>query len=168
MSEQTVQMAAIKAVQALTIASLRKVIPIEEIGDCFGDLHYLAVKHDIPWRHGGWYAIYHSFMPGLTDVEVGIMLPGGYDTRLLRRNAPLLTVRELPAEPAMACWLHRGHYGGMTDAYTLLLDWIDRSGYRVCGPSREIYHQSYFTQPDDAEPAPEDLLTEIQLPVKPV
>jgi effector-binding domain-containing protein len=68
--------------------------------------------------------------------------------------------RELPAEPSLACTIHRGPYEGLHQAHTALLGWVEANGYRICGPDREIY----LVGPESAR-NPAGYVTELQVPV---
>jgi effector-binding domain-containing protein len=68
-------------------------------------------------------------------------------------------VRLLPAAQ-VASTLHTGAYDTILQAYGALGTWVASNGYRIAGPSREIYLKSHESGP------PEGFLTEIQFPVE--
>ncbi len=68
-------------------------------------------------------------------------------------------VRELPAHEHMVSLLRPGPYDDFRPAYVAIMEWVQANGYRIAGPNREIYLQGPGQVP------PEELLTEIQLPV---
>jgi effector-binding domain-containing protein len=55
--------------------------------------------------------------------------------------------------------LHRGPYGQCTGTYERLYAWIAEQGFGIAGPIREQYLN------DPSEVAPEEILTEILVPV---
>jgi AraC family transcriptional regulator len=55
--------------------------------------------------------------------------------------------------------MHKGPYDEIAPVYEQLGRWVEEHGYRVVGPPREVYYS-------DAEAvAPQDYLTEVQMPV---
>jgi AraC family transcriptional regulator len=64
-------------------------------------------------------------------------------------------------EPRLeAVLMYKGPYEGMQGAYNRIFDAIFKGGYRPSGPCMEIYIS------DPHETAPEDLMTEIRMPVE--
>ena len=70
-----------------------------------------------------------------------------------------IKVYSLPGVASMACVVHHGPYNSFGQAYTALGAWIEANGYRVMGPSRDIY---FHGGPDQDDPS---YVTEIQFPV---
>jgi len=73
-------------------------------------------------------------------------------------------VYDLPAVETMASVVHQGPFNTLSQAYNALMQWIQASGYRICGPNREIYIKT-------GEPLRQDdptYVTEGQLPVEKV
>lgn len=111
--------------------------------------------------------IYHDaeYSDAAEDVEVLIPLerPLPPDERVV--------ARELPGHPAMACLVHAGGYDGLAEAFSVLLGWIERHGYAVDGPTREVYlrfgaDQIGYTLPDGyLAGSDEEYVTELQVPV---
>jgi len=60
----------------------------------------------------------------------------------------------------MAHILHKGPYASCEPTYLRLFAWISENGLTICGPVREVYPN------DPREVAPEDIITEIYVPVK--
>lgn len=75
-------------------------------------------------------------------------------------NTPRASVHELAGCEMMACTIYEGAHELLNDAYQALFTWIERSGYRVAGPNREVYLQAISAN----HPAP---VTELQFPVSP-
>jgi effector-binding domain-containing protein len=69
-----------------------------------------------------------------------------------------IEARELPGGEA-ATLVHRGPYDGLSDAWQVLTRWVQASGRPPSGPPREVY----VTDPRSS--APEDLLTELVIPL---
>jgi effector-binding domain-containing protein len=66
-------------------------------------------------------------------------------------------IRNLP-EMKIASILHRGPYRKASSSYQRLEEWIKREGFRVCGPSEEVYLSIFDT-------ASEKQTMEIRIPV---
>jgi effector-binding domain-containing protein len=58
----------------------------------------------------------------------------------------------------VASVMHKGPYNTLDQTYRQLEAWVAEQGYQVVGPPREVY----LTKPDTP---PEDVLTEVQMPV---
>jgi len=56
--------------------------------------------------------------------------------------------------------LHKGPYENSQETYKALFSWIKENGYRIVGPTREVY----LNDPKDTSPP--ELLTEIYAPVE--
>lgn len=70
-------------------------------------------------------------------------------------------VYQLPAVK-MASAVHQGSFNRLPAAYDMITIWLDRSGYRIAGPNRELYlHYTLPSRPDD-----ESYVTEVQFPVE--
>ena len=81
-----------------------------------------------------------------------------------------IAYRRLPAA-RVASVMHRGSYGGVADARRALLEWVGASGLVSAGPMRTLYLQfgadpALRLPPDWLVERSEDLVTELQLPVK--
>jgi DNA-binding transcriptional MerR regulator/effector-binding domain-containing protein len=69
-------------------------------------------------------------------------------------------LRELPGYEAAASVVHHGTYDTLLQAYSALGQWIESSGYQVCGPCREIYLHH------DGDNLNNCCVTEVQFPVE--
>lgn len=69
-------------------------------------------------------------------------------------------VIELPAMPTAATLQHRGDMSGIEESWSTLMAQIVADGFRVVGPTREVYLEA-----EGHEPGP-DWLTELQVPVE--
>jgi len=72
---------------------------------------------------------------------------------------PALGNRTLPAVRA-ACYTYVGPYDGIPEAYQAIFAWINENGYQALPPLREVYIS------DPATTTPEQLVTNIQVPIK--
>jgi DNA-binding transcriptional MerR regulator len=68
-----------------------------------------------------------------------------------------IAIETLPGQ-MMASVIHHGDFAGFQKAYAAITGWIKANGYRIAGPSREVYLQFDPTRPADN-------ITEIQFPV---
>lgn len=145
----------LKSVDAQRVASVRdRLQAFPEVGRLFDELRAYRRRHGI--RTTTWTAIRHDYDPGDEDVD-------GEAT--MATDDPLPAdgrVREsaLPAVAAMACVVHHGPFDSMRQAYTALITWIETGGYRITGPSRELYYRGGNDQHDAS------FVTEIQFPVE--
>lgn len=73
------------------------------------------------------------------------------------RSSQDVEVVQLPAVQ-VASVIHKGSFDGIEPAFENLIRWIEDSGYRVAGPSRELYHELH-----DEDPTLH--VTELQVPV---
>ncbi len=76
-------------------------------------------------------------------------------------DASGLAIKRIP-EMTVAATVHRGPYDEVGLAYGSLMAWIAEQGLAVVGPPMESYLN------DPAEVSPNDYLTEIMVPVRPV
>jgi effector-binding domain-containing protein len=100
-----------------------------------------------------WYDTEHKE----TDVD-------GAAAFILRRRVPdsgRMKVHELPA-CIMAATVHHGSYNTIGDAHEAVLQWIEKNGYRIVGPDREI---NLYNKPPIRRDDP-SYITEIQYPVE--
>jgi DNA-binding transcriptional MerR regulator len=69
-------------------------------------------------------------------------------------------VVDLPAIPTAATIVHRGDMSGIGESWAALVDQLTSDGYRMTGPSREVYLEAngHIPQPD--------WVTELQVPVE--
>ncbi len=144
----------IKEIAPQWIASIREVIPAyPAVGKLYGELFgslgpgafegiTVARWHDQEYKE-------HD-----VDAEAGVYLKHPVESR------GKVQVYELPAE-TVASIIHKGAYNRLSQAYDGVLRWIENNGYRVTGPTRELYLQmSQPVRQDD-----EAYVTEIQVPV---
>ena len=144
----------VKELGSQWIASIReRVRAYREIGILFGKLYG---KLGLLAAEGPAVALWHDqeFKDSDLDAEVGVCI---------KRPVPTpegLQVRDLAA-CSVASTIHRGAFNRIGEAYGGLLRWIEANGYRIAGPTREIF--IHITPPVTREN--ESYVTEIQVPV---
>ncbi len=146
----------IKKVPAMTVASVRDVIPTySDVGRLYDELMPYLGQHRIR-PAGPPLAIYYDTEYRERDVDVEAAIP-------VMESAPAggrVATRQLPAVEQMASTIHLGPFEGLTGTYSRLMGWIEANGYRISGPNREVYVQ--------CEPGsdPSTYVTEVQFPVE--
>jgi DNA-binding transcriptional MerR regulator len=150
----------LKPVEKVRVAGVQGVVPDETvIGPTFNRL-FDEVEHYVQ-RHGAGIAgpgiaLYHDTMEGgWQDVRVAAAFP----VRDALPDGEQVHVHDLPAA-TMASVVHHGSFDSLGPAYQAVLNWIEQNGYRINGPSREVYLQ-YERTGDPAQ-----YVTEIQVPVE--
>ncbi len=135
----------IKQVESIKIAAAREIVPKKEqmrerciaLND---DVCDLLAKTGIQ-SNGMGLALYHDSTPQGIDVEMAMVLQtDSPDQASVGRAA----IRQLPAV-TVASALYQGSYDAfdaVTQVYVALGQWIESNGYRVTGPSRELYLQT--------------------------
>lgn len=106
-------------------------------------------------------ALYHDNTTRGIDVEMALQATTTHKPAALGR----VKVHQLPAVETMASVLYRGSYNAFDavgQVYATLGKWIEQNGYKIIGPSREIYVQVPLP---NAEGKPEGVM-EIQFPVE--
>lgn len=99
-------------------------------------------------------ALWHTTADTYTDEDAEAVVP-------ISRALPesdRVKVYEL-AGGTVASAVHHGDFAEFTRLHPALLRWIDANGYRITGPSREIYIKHDARHPGDS-------VTEVQYPVE--
>ncbi|MDT8396963.1 MAG: GyrI-like domain-containing protein [bacterium] len=148
----------IKETPALTVASLESTGSFDEVGRVFMELFRWVLVS------GGKVASYPmALFPSPPDqvpaegVRFEACIP--IDPAAALKPGDGVAIRQLPAA-TVAFVRHHGGYGKVGLAYDRILTWAAQAGYKVAGPSRELY----LTNPMQTEEG--DLVTEIQVPVR--
>lgn len=82
-----------------------------------------------------------------------------------------LAMRVIEAAPSVGCLTYQGGYDQTATLYGSMLHWMERSGLRIAGPLREVYHrfgadQTGYRLPSHVLAASsKDYVTELQVPV---
>lgn len=146
----------LKTVQPLLVASCRVEIPTNDmVPEVLGDAYRRTYEH--VKAHGGkaldpCIALWHTTADTHEDEDAEAIVP-------IERSIPEgygVKVYELPGG-SFASAVHHGVFAEFTQLHPALLRWIDANGYRVAGPSREVYLSN-----NDRE----NSVTEVQYPVE--
>jgi AraC family transcriptional regulator len=150
----------IKETRPMTVAFIAVTGPYSGIPAAFGKLY--------PWVMSKGYqpvgaamAVYYTSPADTPEHQARWELR----TELAGEVAPLtpdengLGVKRVEgAQVAFA--LHKGPYQKIEAAYSAIFEWITANGYQISGPVEESYLN------DPARTPPEELLTEIRIPVR--
>ena len=146
----------IKKVPPQAVVSVRDTVPVSQIGQLLGEVfgHLgqqgvgpagppIGVYYDEEFREEG--------MDAEMAVPVAAPVPEGGRVK----------ARDLPGAEKMACVVHEGGYDTVGITYSQLMEWIEENGYRIAGPTREIYLRGPESGDD-----PSTYVTEVQFPVE--
>jgi effector-binding domain-containing protein len=150
----------VKKIPALRVASVRGIIPTySQQAQLWGELEGHLGQNGVR-PSGPCLALYHDAEFKEHDVDAEVCEPISASLRANDR----VKVYDLPAVETMAVVVHKGAFTALSQAYNAVMQWIQANGYRICGPSREIYvHTSEPVRQDDPS-----YVTEIQIPVEKV
>jgi predicted transcriptional regulator YdeE/DNA-binding transcriptional MerR regulator len=134
----------LKPVPPMLVASIRDSVERTSLLE----RHFERMQEQIrDWAFGAgargreqWLILYHH--PGYRqrdlDVEVALVLESAAVKEQASQTAPLLAVRWLPGVDRMAGLLHTADAQFLHATYADLSQWIERSGYFIAGPAREV------------------------------
>lgn len=150
------QEVALKKMPAQSVASVRDNVPIQGIGQLFGEVFGHLGQHKVS-PAGPPIGVYYDeeFHEEETDVEIAVPVAGSVP------ESDRVKERQLPAVEEMACLVHQGGYETIGGTYGQLMKWIEANGYRLAGPTREVYLQGPESGDDTST-----YVTEIQIPVE--
>ena len=144
----------VKKVEPQLVASMRGILPAYgEIGQFYGEIFKYLSKKMIFKPAGPTMFICYDSEYKERDVDVEACVP-------IKKSIPgsdKIKVYELPGIEA-ACTIYKGPLEGISEAYGVLMAWIESNGYQITGPDRELYLTF------DAKDASKNV-TEIQFPV---
>ncbi len=98
------------------------------------------------------------------DIDVEACIP----VKITTRDLP---VRRLAGATQAGCVTYRGSYQQTPRLHAAMLQWLERSGFQISGPLREVYHRYGADQIDYSLPAhavvtsSSQYVTELQTPV---
>jgi effector-binding domain-containing protein len=150
----------LKDVEACRVASIKGTGTYEEIGKVLMDLFRWVLE-----RRAKVVSYPMIIYPeGIEDLHTG----GGefeacipIDQEMKIAGAGSVKIKDIPAV-SVAFAKHMGAVSEVEAVHDQILEWVEENGYRVTGPSRELF----LTNP--MEVSEEELLTEIQIPVEAV
>ncbi len=125
----------LKKVPAMTVASVREVVPTyADCGPLYGEIYKYVGRHRARPAGPG-FTIYYDEEYRETGVDVEAAVPISKELA----SSDRVKVHELPGVEEMACIVHQGSYDTLDEAYNQLMAWIEANGYRICGPNRVVY-----------------------------
>lgn len=149
----------IKKVEPQLAVCLRRIVPTyHSEGELWGELcAYLGSLKAVRYA-GPAMTICYDGEYKERDVDIEIAMP---------LSAPIpehgdIRMRTLPGHEQVASVVHRGPFDTIHHAYAFMLRWMDKNRYRMAGPDRVVY----LNMSDN--PAPQDILQEMQLPISKV
>jgi DNA-binding transcriptional MerR regulator len=147
---------ALKKIDPILVAACRVRIPTNDmVPQVLGAAYKRTYDH--VRSHGGMaldpcIAVWHTISDVYADEDAEAVVP-------IDRHLPEdddVKVYELPGG-TFASAVHHGNFAEFTQLHPAILRWIEASGYRVAGPSREVYLSD-----DDRQ----NSVTEVQYPVE--
>jgi DNA-binding transcriptional MerR regulator len=155
----------LKSVEALTVAAIREIVPtLEEMprrcSEMFDMIERWIRAKNLPL--GPSMSIYYNegFTRENIDTECSFIIPDSEPANIPVSDAPI-EVRQLESVHLMASTIATNDFykkpGGLLPAYNALAQWIEKNGYQIAGPPRELFYGS-------AEKG--DLTAEVQFPVE--
>lgn len=152
----------IKQIPTQSVLSLRQIVDNFETGMEL----YLQMQATMPkyLRECFFFCICHSEHIAETDLdmELGIIVPKPSEISLTLSNGLHLKHRELKGSEMMATTIVKGALETIHLGYAAITKWLGTNDYRLAGIPRELLLQFPKTL------SGEDLITEIQIPVKAV
>ncbi|HEX2623071.1 MAG TPA: MerR family transcriptional regulator [Phototrophicaceae bacterium] len=151
--------ASLKAIPPLTILAIHETIPhMQRLVEVLYETYPYARQKD----NCNLLAVFHgeSFVEDMIDTEIGFPVEGGQGLHPIPLSeGRTMKVAHLPPVELMACTVHHGKWMTLAEGYIFIGQWIDRNGYQIVGPGREVFH---FI---DWHNEMKDTVTEIQFPV---
>jgi DNA-binding transcriptional MerR regulator len=150
----------IRKVEPILVASIRAVVATPpEQGHLWKELGEFLAVQQARLSEASCLTLYHDEDFKDRDWEIEVCEP----VESALPETARVKVRMLPGIEKMACTIHRGPFTTIGEAYNAIGKWIDASGYRICGPAREIYLRTSGGSQVDP-----NTVTEIQFPVEKV
>ena len=145
----------IKKIEPILVAGVRDTIPDYPQQGALWDKLETALRQAGITPASACFTVYHADEPEI-DAEVceplseAVPSQGGFQ------------IHTLPFVDQMASVIHHGPFTTIGQAYNALIQWIESSGYHICGPAREIYLEPPSEAGSQSDP---NTVTEIQFPV---
>lgn len=151
----------VKRVEPIRAAVLNDTVPNMEVVNATFDRLFDEVLGHV-YSHGGtldgpaldlWY-------DGPMDTPENMRVAAAAPTHSNIPASDRVKIEDLPGVDQMACVVHSGPFATLGQAYSALFTWISENGYRIAGPSREVYLQ--YERGGDQN----NYVTELQAPVE--
>jgi effector-binding domain-containing protein len=148
----------IKFLMHMKVASTGKEGPREEVGKVVEQISQ-SLKEKKVRTAGSAVGVFHGDPKALDSqkahYEVCVPISGKI------KGEGEVQAKELE-KGAYACITHSGPVEKMQDTYNAILKWVEENGYRIVGPTHEVYHKGVL----QAGNSPQDVLIEVQFPVR--
>lgn len=148
----------IKSVEPLLVAGKRIQIPkhsggrLPELNDAFMQAANYVAQHNAFESKPG-VAVWFTPPDQQVDLDIEAAIP----IKQSLPNADGVVIHELSAA-RVASLMYQGAFDNYLDSYRVILGWIDRNGYTITGPFREVYYKFDW---NDLQ----NITVEIQFPV---
>lgn len=151
----------VKAIPSVEVISLRGIIPnyyaeiqLWEKLDRYATENNVELTSDV---HTTGVTVYHDKEWKQSDCDTEVVMK----VKETRENDGDIIFKKLEAIPKAACISVKGNYDKLSSGYTILGQWIEENGYKICGNCRQVS----IKHPNN-EKNPENYLTEIQIPIE--
>jgi effector-binding domain-containing protein len=146
----------LKKTAPVKIASLRGVVPT--YGDQGMLWNELCSHPGASGKNsaGAPFTIYYDEEYKERDVDLEVCVPVTAEVEETDR----IMMTDMAGGEEVASVIHKGPFENVSAAYKAIMEWMAGNGYETAGPSREVY----LTDPQRT--APEDYITEVQVPVR--
>ena len=151
----------IKKIDPIKVASVRGVVPTPPDQRSLWDELMGFLQGHSARMIGPPQAIYHDGEFKERDWDIEVCMPITEDLTATER----VKVYNLPAFEKVACVVHNGPFATIGEAYDAVAQWIDRNGYQIVGPGRELNLRLPDVLGDQNDP---NTVNEIQFPVEKV
>jgi predicted transcriptional regulator YdeE/DNA-binding transcriptional MerR regulator len=164
---------AIKSIPALPVVSMRAMVPV--MSDLLEQCHLMqrmienwAFGARLPYT-GSWMVLYLSpeYHERNLDIQIALLLERQVRLGATQRSQAIQLSLLPPVDTVVS--LLQPSSGQLNEpSYTALYTWIERNGYHISGPARELY----LTDPGTVQTNPlpqvnfQAFFTEIQIPVE--
>jgi effector-binding domain-containing protein len=148
----------IKFLMPMKVAYLEKRVPREELGKAVEQISRSLKEKNVKIEDAAMGLLYEdpkSIDLQKAQLEVCLPISGKI------KGGGELKSKELE-KGAYVCITHSGPIEKLPDTYNTILKWIEENGYRIATPTREVYQKGV----GEAGGTPQDVLIEIQFPVK--
>jgi effector-binding domain-containing protein len=159
--KETMSEPLVKEVPETRVISKRDKGPIGEtigrlIGELMGVIHMPENQANFVKIVGPFITLYHDHEYKEQDADLELAVP---ITGKVTLSDPSIEVKNLPRQRVVSL-VHKGSYETIGTAYAKLYDYVVKSGLELSGPMMDVY----LNDPNTVEP--DEILTEIQAPVK--